>query len=199
MAERDVIEALGRVEGELRVSRHQDVLKKYPPRLRKALEVVLLESNPTVRELNLQFLGESLPDGYANRIRDNFTADTVRTMLHEYKGQFNKALNPFEPLDDIRRLELEAYEDEVRAQKEAAVEAMFAEALEQARRQDRVSNPKLKGDGINTLSVKRDIAQQQAKINVRSDLLRKEAELQQDRHIKRLQANNPLLPKEDEE
>jgi len=193
MAEREVLEALAAVSAELRISRHQQWLSKVPPKLAAVVVHILKNPDEAVRVAQFQGLAETLPSGFEDRIVREFLlpAQTAQQWL-ETRGQ-KVEVNRFEPLDPERKRQLEKYGDEVRGLQERVIENRYAEALDNARRQDAKSNPNLKGAGINELGILRDIAEEKSRIDITKDLMRKETELQEDRARMQLKANNPLL------
>jgi len=198
MSESDVIAAMNRVEGELRIARHKDLLKNYPPRLRKVLEETLLEPNVAVRTENLEFIASSLPDGYANRIRGEFTSTEALAQFEALK--LNMRTQPqFTPLDSDRRAQLERYRAGAVAEAEKAIDDRYENALQKARDADYYSatkngrKPPKPGTGLNEMGVLRDIEAAKEKIDVTPQLLRRERELQIERHTLALKNTNPLL------
>jgi len=196
MADSDVIAMLGEVAAEMRISRHSDMLKKLPRKLRVVVEHELRQPNAEIREKNIEYLAASLPDKYAGSLRNEFGGLDA---LAEWDAHKLQARKPFvyEQLDESRLEELNAYADDERQRQEEAILSSYAAQIEAAKREDIMASQsrgrKPSKIGLKEMEVRQEIEAKLDKIDIKPRLIEKERELMQDRHNMRMKMNNPLV------
>jgi len=197
----DLLKAVQDMAAEMRISRHSDMLKKLPRKLKVVVEHELRQPNAEVRGQNIEFLASTLPDKWAGQLRNEFLGLSALAEWDTHKTETRKPFDQYEPLDESRREALDAYLLEERLREEQTIVESYSNQIEMARREDRAiatrQGRKPSKMGLNELAVQREIEEKVGKIDVKGKALQKERELMAERHALRMQKTNPLIRDEE--